>query len=196
MTFREYKFLVYSDLHRITNTVRITALLRHLLAGGSFKYTFWMRTCLYAKSNTLLKYSLYPCARILLNHLSYKYGIEISPTTRIGSGLYIGHFGGIVVNSRSIIGKNCNISPGVTLAQSNRGVRQGCPRLGDNVFIGPGAKILGAVTIGDDVAIGANCVVTKDVPSHSVVVGVPGRVISREGSKGYIGGTDYEGKIR
>jgi serine O-acetyltransferase len=84
----------------------------------------------------------------------------------------------------------------VTLGEANRGDRRGCPVLGDNVYIGPGAKIVGAVRIGNDVAIGANCVVTKDVPDHSVVVGIPGRVISQEGSAGYVNRTDYEGRIR
>jgi serine O-acetyltransferase len=68
--------------------------------------------------------------------------------------------------------------------------------LGDSVYIGPGAKIVGAVRIGDRVAIGANCVVTKDVPDDSVVVGVPGTVISQEGSAGYINRIDYEHRIR
>ena len=65
--------------------------------------------------------------------------------------------------------------------------------IGRNVYIGPGAKIVGAVHVGDDVAIGANCVVTDDVPDHAVVVGVPGRVISFDGSAGYVNRTDYPG---
>ena len=125
----------------------------------------------------------------------YKLGISIPPDTQIGSGFYIGHFGGIVVNRRCVIGKNCNISQGVTLGQANRGKNKGYPTLGDNVYIGPGAKIVGAVKIGNNVAIGANCVVTKDIPDDSVVVGIPGRIISKEGSKGYVNRTDYTEKI-
>jgi serine O-acetyltransferase len=128
-----------------------------------------------------------------LTHLTYKLGISIPYTTSIGSGFYIGHFGGIVVNEKSVIGRNCNISHGVTLGVANRGRNKGCPTIGDNVYIGPGAKIVGAVRVGSNVAIGANCVVTRDIPDGSVVVGVPGRVISHQGSAGYVCRTDYDG---
>lgn len=198
MKFRDYRFLVYSDLYRITGNVKTTTLLLHLflLRGEVFKYNFWMRTCLYTESNLILKYSVGPFARFFLGRLTYKLGISIPPSTKIGSGFYIGHFGGIVVSGRSVIGKNCNISQGVTLGKANRGRNKGYPTLGDNVYIGPGAKIVGAVKIGNNVAIGANCVVTTDIPNNSVVVGVPGKVISQEGSKGYVTRTDYEDKIR
>jgi serine O-acetyltransferase len=95
-----------------------------------------------------------------------------------------------------VIGRNCNISPGVILGKGNRGKNRGYPTLGDNVYIGPGAKIVGGVKIGNNVAIGANCVVTKDIPDGSVVVGVPGRVISQKGSEGYVNRTDYEDKLK
>ena len=111
------------------------------------------------------------------------------------SGFHIGYFGGIVVNAESVIGKNCNISHGVTIGQGNRGKNKGCSILGNNIYIGPGAKIIGAVKIGNNVAIGVNCVVTKDIPDNSVVVGIPGKVISQNGSVGYINKTDYDNKI-
>jgi serine O-acetyltransferase len=132
----------------------------------------------------------------MLYHLTYKLGIDIPPLTEIGSGFYIGHFGGIIIHEKSVIGKNCNISQGVTLGQANRGKNEGFPKLGSNIYIGPGAKIVGAVRIGNNVAIGANCVVTRNVPDDSVVVGIPGVVISRKGSTGYVMKTDYEDKIR
>ena len=196
VTFSEYKYLIYSDLYRITGTVAAGDLVRQVLLGDGYKYVFWMRTCAYMRSRKVLRYSLYPFARFMLHRLTYKLGISISPATRIGSGFYIGHFGGIVVNDQSVIGNNCNISQGVTLGQVNRGKYKGYPQLGDNVYIGPGAKIVGAVKVGNNVAIGANCVVTRDVPDGSVVVGIPGRVISDEGSAGYVNRTDYADKIR
>ena len=70
--------------------------------------------------------------------------------------------------------------------------KKGSPIIGDNVYIATGAKIIGAIKIGNNVAIGANCVVTKDIPDNAVVVGVPGKVISYEGSKGYVNNTDYD----
>lgn len=195
MTFREYRFLVLADLYRISDHTNASTLLNHVLRGSAFKYNFWMRTCRYTRSHPLLRHTVYRVARAMLTHYTYKFGISIPFETDVGSGFYIGHFGGIVVNEHVVIGKNCNISHGVTLGVSNRGAKQGCPIVGDNVYIGPGAKIIGLVRVGNHVAIGANCVVTKDVPDHAVVVGIPGRVISQEGSTGYVNRTDYEGKI-
>ena len=83
-----------------------------------------------------------------------------------------------------IIGKNCNISHQVTLGASNCGQKKGVPTIGDNVFIGPGAKMFGNINIGNNVAIGANCVVTKDIPENGIVIGVPGEIISWDGSMG------------
>ena len=129
----------------------------------------------------------------VFTHYKYKFGCSIPHSTSIGRGLYIGHIRDIVINEGAVIGDNCNISQGVTIGQANRGRRKGTPVIGSNVYIGPGAKIVGAVQIGDHVAIGANCVVTDDVPDYAVVIGVPGRVISFEGSAGYVNRTDYPG---
>ena len=196
MRYNEYKYLVLSDLYRITGEIRFTLLLREIFFGESYQYLFWLRTCRYTIANKLLKYSIYPLSRCLLNRLTYKLGISIPLFTEIGSGFYIGHFGEIVVSDKAIIGKNCNISQGVAIGQVNRGKRKGYPQLGDNVYIGPGAKIIGAIRIGNNVAIGANCVVTKDIPDNAVVVGIPGKVISNQGSVGYVNRTDYDDKIR
>ena len=192
MTFQQYKYLVMSDLYRIEGSISIARLLWHILLGESYKFNFWMRTTLFFRKNIVLKYSLFPVARAILRHYKYKLGISIPHTTDIGSGFFIGHYGDIVVHGYSKIGKNCNISQGVTLGQANRGRNKGYPVLGDNVYIGPGAKIIGAVKVGNNVAIGANCVVTRDVPDNAVVVGVPGKVISLEGSEGYVNRTDYD----
>lgn len=196
MRFNDYKYLVLSDLYRITRDVTLSALFREVVFGESYQYIFWMRTCVFGRSNLVLKITIYPIARLMLRRCRYKYGISIPFITEIGSGLCIGHFGGIFVNWKSRIGRNCNISHGVTLGQGNRGKNKGYPTIGDNVYIGPGAKIIGGVRVGDNVAIGANCVVTKDAPDNAVVVGVPGKIISYEGSKGYISNIDYEDKIR
>jgi len=91
LKFREYKLLIYSDLYRITGTVKTATLIWYVMWGGSFKYNFWMRTCLYARNNTLLKYSIYPFARFLLHRLKYKLGISIPLDTKIGSGFKIFH---------------------------------------------------------------------------------------------------------
>jgi len=149
------------------------------------RYSYWMRLCsvLRCKKKWL---PIYVIALHRFNHYQYKYGISIPFVTKIDKGFYIGHFGCIVVNQAAVIGKNCNISQGVTIGAANRGKNKGCAVIGDNVYIGPGAKIVGAVRIGNNVAIGANAVVTHDVPDNAVVGGVPARIISMEGSEGYV----------
>jgi len=122
----------------------------------------------------------------MYSRYGYRYGMEIPVATQIGSGFLVVHIGGIVVHQDVVIGNNFSISQGVTLGASYRGKRKGCPVIGDNVYIGPGAKVFGSIRIGNDVAIGANCVVTRDIPDNAVVVGIPGTVISYQGSDGYV----------
>lgn len=124
-----------------------------------------------------------------LRHLSFKSGIQIPYNTNIGKGFYIGHFGTIVVNGEAKIGDNVNISPGVNIGQANRGHNKGVPTIGNEVYIGPGAKIVGAVKIGNNVAIGANAVVTNDIPDNACVAGVPAKILSYDGAKGYVNRT-------
>ncbi len=196
MKFKEFKYLVYSDLYRITGKVKFTTMIKFILIGGVFKYNFWMRTCQYTRTVFFYRYTIYPVSRLILYHFMYKFGIRIDPLMNIGSGLYIGHFGGINVSVHSVIGKNLNISQQVTIGISNRGKNKGVPTIGNNVYIGPGARIIGGIKIGNNVAVGANCVVTKDVPENCVVVGIPGKVISAKGSYGYVQKTDYENLLR
>lgn len=194
MKFKEFAYLIKSDLYRY-GEIRISHFLRNLLFTPGFKYSFWMRLCAYFKQHRLYKYTLFCFSRYLLYRYTFKLGIAIPYTTQIGSGFYIGHFGGIIVSPDAIIGKNCNISQGVTLGRANRGKRKGSPVLGDNIYIGAGAKIIGGVKVGNNVAVGANCVLVDDVPDNAVVVGIPGKVISFDGSEGYVNRTDYDSHI-
>lgn len=99
--------------------------------------------------------------------------IEMSVDTPIGGGLYFGHAFGININPNSVIGKNCNIHKGVTIGQENRGMRKGAPIIGDEVWIGVNATIVGHVHIGNDVLIAPNTYVNCDIPDHSIVFGNP-----------------------
>ena len=191
MALNELFYLWYSDFYRYMGKPGFPNVLKYFLFVPGVQYSFYMRLCRYLRSKPLKALGLFFVARVLLFRCSIRFGISIPDTTQIGSGFYIGHFGEIVVNGGSVIGKNCNISQGVTIGRVYRGKLLGCPVIGNNVFIGPGAKILGNVNIGDDAAIGANCVVVDDIPSRAVVVGVPGKVISLAGSEGYINQTDY-----
>jgi serine O-acetyltransferase len=196
MRFAELRYLWYTDLYRHYGRADLWSFLKMLLVywePPGAKYAFVLRLCRFFQvaQPRLLTAPFYVISRIALKHLEYKFHIRIPPATQIGPGLYVGHFGDIGVNRRAIIGANCNISQGVSIGQASRGKRKGYPVIGDNVFIGPGAKIIGRVNIGDNVAIGANCVVTRDIPDNAVVVGVPGRVISYDGSADYIINCDY-----
>jgi serine O-acetyltransferase len=112
-------------------------------------------------------------------------GININPGAEIGKGFYIGHFGGVWIG-KAKIGEFCNISQEVTIGIGGRNDLRGLPEIGNRVYIGPGAKVYGKIKIGDDVAIGANAVVSKSVPDNAVVVGNPGRIIGYNGSEGLI----------
>ncbi|CAD0222945.1 serine O-acetyltransferase [Chryseobacterium sp. JV274] len=115
--------------------------------------------------------------RIVLRHYQIKYGFQIYPETQIGEGFYLGHWGSLVINPKTVIGKNCNIAQGVTIGQQNRGKNEGSPIIGDEVWIGTNAVIVGAVTIGNNVLIVPNSYVNFDVPSNSVVIGNPAKII-------------------
>jgi serine O-acetyltransferase len=105
-------------------------------------------------------------------------GMELPCETVIGRRMVIEHIGGIVISGDAIFGDDCVVRNGVTVGLRNRG-RRGSPILGNRVDIGAGAKLLGPIRIGDDVAIGANAVVLSDVPANSIAVGVPARIVPR-----------------
>jgi serine O-acetyltransferase len=106
-------------------------------------------------------------------------GIDLPCETVVGRRFRIDHFGGIVISGDAVFGDDCIVRNGVTVGLRNTG-ESGSPVLGNRVDIGAGAKILGSIHVGDDVAIGANAVVLVDVPANSVAVGVPARVLPRK----------------
>lgn len=110
-------------------------------------------------------------------------GIEIHPGAEIGSEFFIDHGAGVVIGETAEIGNNVTLYAGVVLGGTSLEQKKRHPIIGNNVVLGTGAKLLGPIKIGDNVKIGANSVVVSDVPSNSVVVGVPGRVIAREGEE-------------
>jgi len=111
---------------------------------------------------------LYLIGKILIEIL---FGISIDVNSTIGPGFYIGHFGAIII--RGDFGRNCSLGQGVTVGSKGAGKSDGWPVLGDNVFLGAGAKIIGRIHIGNNVVVGANAVVVKDVPDNMLAAGVP-----------------------
>jgi serine O-acetyltransferase len=125
--------------------------------------------------------------RLILRHYQIKYGFQIYPETQIGAGFYLGHWGTLVINPKVKIGKNCNIAQGVTIAQANRGKNEGVPEIGDEVWIGPNAVIVGNIKIGNNVLIAPNSYVNCDIPSNAVVVGNPATFTLKDhATSGYI----------
>lgn len=113
-------------------------------------------------------------------------GIYLPGRCHIGAGLHISHFGPIILNTTCILGENCNISQGITIGIKQSGSNKGVPKIGNRVYIGPNAIVIGGIEIGDDAAIGAGAIVTKSVPPRGVVVGNPARLISQKGSFDYV----------
>jgi serine O-acetyltransferase len=131
----------------------------------------------------LYKRRWFLCAR-LISHISrFLTGIEIHPGAVVGKGFFIDHGSGTVIGETAEIGDNVTIYQGVTLGGTgkNRGKRH--PTIGNGVTISVGAKVLGAITIGDNVKIGGGSVVLNDVPANCTVVGVPGRIVVRDGAR-------------
>lgn len=123
------------------------------------------------------KCHLFFLARLISQIARFFTGIEIHPGAKIGRRLFIDHGMGIVIGETATIGNDCTIYHGVTLGGTGKDKKKRHPDLGDNVLVGCGAKILGPIKIGDNVKIGANSVVLKDVPENITIVGIPGKEI-------------------
>jgi serine O-acetyltransferase len=129
------------------------------------------------------RHRLFLIARII-SHLSRFFTqIEIHPGAKIGEGLFIDHGAGVVIGETTEIRDNVTLYQGVTLGGTGKEKGKRHPTIGNNVVISTGAKIMGSITIGDNSKIGAGSVVLKNVPPNSTVVGVPGRVVMRNGQK-------------
>jgi len=132
----------------------------------------------------LARLALDPLYHVLYLLVRICWGIEIPRAASIGAGLYIGHFGGINVSRRAVVGRDCTLSQGVTIGVSGQGAERGAPVIGDDVYIGPGARLFGAIRIGDNVKIGPNAVVHEDLPANAVAVLDPGfRIVSYRGNR-------------
>jgi serine O-acetyltransferase len=108
-------------------------------------------------------------------------GIEIHPGARIGHGVFIDHGMGVVIGETAVVGNNCLLYQGVTLGGTGKAHGKRHPSLAENVVVGAGAKVLGAITVGANTRIGAGSVVLRDVEPNCTVVGIPGRVVHQSG---------------
>ncbi|WP_055666860.1 serine O-acetyltransferase EpsC [Desnuesiella massiliensis] len=149
---------------------------------------------LYRIAHKLYNKKLFFVARLISQLGRFLTGIEIHPGAKIGRGLFIDHGMGVVIGETAEVGDNVTIYHGVTLGGTGKEKGKRHPTIGDNVIIGSGAKVLGPIYIGNNVKIGANSVVLKDVPSYATAVGIPARIIEKISSKTIIEIKDYMGR--
>jgi serine O-acetyltransferase len=133
----------------------------------------------YTIKNSLIRKPFSLAYKILFKFIQIITGIELPCEVTVGKKFRIDHFGDIIISGYATFGDNCVIRNGVTVGL-RRVDKPVAPRIGNNVDIGAGAKILGDITVGDNVNIGANAVVLQNIPSGSIAIGVPARVIRKE----------------
>ena len=165
-----------NDYIRMTDDKHI--IIRHFivdfLSQHRVRYMFYFRICQNSK-NKLIKFF----CEYKLYRLCRKFGIEIKTSTRIGPGFVMIHPYNITISPYTTLGKNVNILKGATIGIS-QGKRVGAPTIGNSVYIGINSTIIGGINIGDDVMIAPNTFVNCDIPSHSVVIGNPCKIISKD----------------
>lgn len=182
---KELKNIIELDLKRIYE-LPLSRKQRSRMALET-KYVLLWRKAVYYRGKNLLKSKI---CNYRLMKMSNKTQIQIPLETTIGKGLYIGHLGRIIISPFATLGDNINLSTGITIGAANRGERKGAPTIGNNVWIGTNAVIVGKINIGNDVMIAPGAFVNMDVPDHSIVIGNPGVIHHRDNAtEGYINKT-------
>ena len=147
-----------------------------------FRFLFWIRLASnFSKVNPLGIFS-----RLMVKWMQVRFGFQIPHIAKIGGGLYLGHFGGIVIAHNAEIGDNCNIAQGVTIGRINKGVKKGAPKIGNQVWIGANSVIVGNISIGNNVLIAPLTFVNMNVPSNCMVIGNPAKIVEGKNSEDYI----------
>ena len=158
-----------------------------------FSYPGFHAVFLHRISHRLWGWRLFFLARLLSHVGRFLTGIEIHPAVRAGKGLFIDHGMGVVIGETTEIGENVTLYQGVTLGGVSLKKEKRHPTLRDNVVVGAGAKVLGPFEVGENSRIGSNSVVVNEVPPNSTVVGIPGRIVVKEGRK--VGEVDLDHQV-
>ncbi|GAB1367302.1 serine acetyltransferase [Candidatus Cloacimonadaceae bacterium] len=182
MDYKELLFLWNADCYRYKGKW-MEANHIHVIQRRSYRIIFLFRLCKYLKAKNMI---LYLPVYFMYRFVCAFYNVDLPVVTDAGPGLYMFHCYGIVINGDTIIGSNCNISHGVSIGKASRGKRIGTATIGNNVYLGPGAKIEGRVHIGDHAVIGANAVVVEDVPEKAVLANPKAIVLNFTGSDAYV----------
>ncbi len=162
------KSLISADLSRVFDLP--LSLKERFFMPPEIRYLIlWRKTSYYRSKGSFYGKLLY----LKLERLMHKTHIQIPPDVTAGPGLYIGHFGRIIIHPEVKMGSNVNLATGITIGRQNRGRHEGVPVIGNEVWIGTNAVIVGGIRIGNDVLIAPGAYVNTDVPDHSVVIGNP-----------------------
>jgi serine O-acetyltransferase len=148
-----------------------------------FLYPSFKAIRAYRRAHKLWIKGRYFRARWISQKAVRKTGIEIHPGAKIGKKLFIDHGSGVVIGETAEIGDNCTIYQGVTLGGTGKDTGKRHPTLGNNVMVGSGAKVLGPFKVGDNSKIASNAVVLKEIPPNSTAVGIPARIVLKDGVK-------------
>ncbi len=183
MKFRKLIILIKSDLYRYNSDGSFLTFIKTYFKIPGFNYSCKMRITSFLSDKKIF-FPLFLIFYFIYKNAQYKFGISIPYKTKIGFGFYIGHFGGIVINSNVRIGNNVNLSHNVTIGKGGRRpyLNNGNPIICDEVYIGPGCVIVGDIKIGKKVAIGANSFVNKSFQENNTIAGNPAIIINQKGS--------------
>ena len=146
-------------------------------------YSGFHAILMYRVAHKFYEKKLYLIARIISQTARFLTGIEIHPAAKIGKDFFIDHGSGVVIGETAEIGDNCLLYQGVTLGGTGKDKGKRHPTLGNNVMVGSGARVLGPFKVGDNAKIAANAVVLKEVPPNCTAVGVPARIVRKNGRK-------------
>lgn len=186
ITWKETHQLIFEDLKRFgpRRTGSVKQGIYRIFISHSFRITFWYRIGYYCihTSNPIAKL-VYPIVWAIHTHNQYLTGIQLPFSVVAKGGLLFPHFSGIIIHPQAQIGSLCTIHQCVTIGTERHKSLGGKVIIGDRCVLSTGAKIIGPLTIGNDVIVGANAVVTKDVVDGSVMVGIPARELNRNGKE-------------
>lgn len=176
---------MFSQIHYLRSDIArrfhsdLRGIFYNFFDGGFWAVVFYrFGRCLFLFKVPVLKYFLRLVSFFVFKLSEIFFSVSLPPSVDIGPGLYIGHTGVLVFHYQVKAGSNFSVSHGVTIGTAALG-KKGVPKIGNNVYIGSGAKVLGNIKIGNNCHIGANAVVVKDLPDNCTAVGVPARIVRR-----------------
>lgn len=176
---KENKYIleyIYSDFYRYSGNNDKKLLENELFLNPGLKFSFFLRLCS-ASPKSFIGKRVHAFSYNMHKRYFYKYGYEIPIATKIDKGFQILHFGHLMISPNAVIGENCTIFPGVTLGQDTK---QQAPCLGNNVWVGTNAILIGGIKIGNNVLIAPGSYVNFNIPDNSMVLGNPAKFIIKD----------------